>query len=992
MKEAVHMYGGTVTRVLGDGIMALFGAPLFHEDHALRACYAALHMQDRVPQSAAKLDRPLDRSVQVHVGISSGEALFGTIASDLHVDYDAAGEIIHLAARLQQMATPGVTLCSGGTIRLAHGFVRTRPRGSTSIRGLTTPVEIFELLGAYPTRTRFHATAFRRNLSPFLGRDREYDTLCRCLELARQGRGQVVALSGDAGVGKSRLVWELVHSDWTKGWSILEAGAFSYTSGIPYFPVITLLKVYKKLKTVDVESEVFKHAIMSLLGIQVRARLWTHLDPSQRKSVIVKAVTQLICHQQHLRPSIIVVEDLHWTDNETLVLFDSIVDTLPRLPVLFLVNYRAGFKERWLGRSHVTIVNLRPLSRNNAAILVDTLLGSDKNIDTLKNQLIDRAEGNPFFLEESARAILESDMLQRYSRSSLRSRDLSKLRVSDSIQAILGSRIDQLVISDKRLLQAAAAIGTRFSLDILRSLMSERSEETLHAELYRLEAAGLIYECNLYPKLEYAFAHGLIQEVAYRSMLSDRRRTLHARIMQTIETTYPSGLFEQFENLASHAIRAGAWEKAALYARRAAEKAAAKSAYQEAVTYFEQALDALQRLPQKRSILEEVIDIRFALRNALFPLGMVERDLEHLVQSEGVAKELGDSRRLAWISAYVARDRSLLGEQEEALSAGQSALALAAQVDDPDLQVLVKAYIALTHYAMGNYHKSSALMTQLVSGIEQTSTHRQFGLPGPAAVFFRAWLTWALARLGDFSKGLTEARQLLNIATQSDQPLCITVAEYTRGFLYVHLAQFGSAVPVLERSLELCRTWGFPAWLTNIAASLGYAYAHSGCVDKGISLLEEAIDKTRSIGIMVSHSNEVTWLADAHLVAGRADQALALAEDAVCLARRYKERGNEADALCLRGEAALRQDHVDFSTTYECFSRALALAKGCGMKPTIVRCRLGLGELYGHFGEKEKSQNHFACAAKYSVQHDLSFLLRGIPHSHPEIYSIAQSS
>ncbi len=971
MKDSVHMYGGTVNQIQGDGIMALFGAPHYHEDHAVRACYAALHMHESLARTAAAADSTIDPSVRMHIGISSGEVIVGTFASDFRRDYNAAGEMIHLGARLQQLAEPGETLCASDTVRLAEGFVDAQARGLTPIRGLAAPVEIFQLVGARTARMRFHAHA-AYGLSPFLGREADYETLSRRLDLARSGQGQVVALVGDAGVGKSRLIWELTHSPLTDDWQVLEAGGFSYGKNIPYLPIIALLKSIFGIEERDGETEIKARvreqlgalggplpesgsAILSVLGLRVDDPAWQATDPRKRRSLFSGGFVQLLRRHSEGRPLIVVVEDLHWIDNETQGLLDSLVEALATARLLLLVNYRPGFRHAWSEQPSYTEIGVTPLSDAGAQRLVWRLLGDHPSVQRLKKELVARTGGNPFFLEECIRTLAESKVLEGKPGAFRLAQHFAGAQVPASVQTVLGARIDRLSPDDKRLLQAASGLGSTFPLALLRALLPGRSLDALHAGLARLTEADLLYESRLYPELEYAFTHTLTQEVAYGSLLKERRRSLHARIVEAIESVHAQRLLEYTETLAFHALRGGVWDKAVTYARRAGQKARSQSAYQEAVTYFEQSLDAAAHLPQTDSVLEEAIDIRFELRNALFPLGKVGRDLDHLRHAERLGAKLQDKRRLAWTSAYIARDLSLLGDPDEALVAGRDALSLAGDLGDADLQMLTSAYIGQAHYALGNYRQSAEIMAEQVSAIREDIGRQHFGLPGPGAIFFRAWLIWALARLGDFAEAEAQTREMLRIAEATDQPLSLTVAHYSHGFLCVHRGDFEQAVSILERCLEFCRTWGFPAWFTNIASSLGYACARSGRLEEGMDLLQQAIDQTRSIGIMVSHANEVFWRAEAGLLAGRAEEAAALAREAVELARRFKERGNEADALCLSGEIALAIPSLDVAAAEDSFRKGLALAEACGMQPTIARCRAGLEALDRAAGRPEGS-------------------------------------
>ncbi|HUN47736.1 MAG TPA: AAA family ATPase [Stellaceae bacterium] len=979
MTDSVHIYGGTVTQIRGDEIVALFGAPLYHEDHALRACYAALHMHESIARATPELDPGLDRAIRLHLGVSSGEVLVGTMASDFDKGYSAAGEVIHLGARLQQMAQPGTTLCAGETIKLAEGFLEATSLGHRVMRGLIAPVEVFELIRARPRRVRFHAAA-DRGLSPFLGRQKEWDALQRQLQRADGGEGQVAALVGDAGIGKSRLVWEFVHSPLTRGWQVLEAGGVSYGRDIPYLPIVALLKgcfdiadrdgeavvaqkVADRLRALGEERAETLSPLLSLLAVKVTDPDWLAMDPLRRREAMSQAFVRLIERQSREAPLILVVEDLHWLDSETQGMLDALVAALPGARILLLANYRPDYVCPWTSSPSFTALPLAPLSTGSAGLLLTTLLGNSESTRALRGELIERTAGNPFFLEECVRALADSNALQGRPGAFRLAGDALRLQVPASVRAVLGARIDRLRSSDKRLLQAASAIGSRFALAVLSAVAHERSQEVLHARLVRLRDAGLVYESALFPEVEYSFTHALTQEVAYEGLLQDRRRGLHAETVAAIERVYAERLPEHVEMLAYHAFKGEVWEKAATYARRAGQKAAAQSAYREAITHFEQSLVALPRLAKTAETLAAAVDTRFELRNALFPLGQIERDLGHLRAAEPLASELADPHRLAWISVYIGRDLSLLGNPDQALEAGSRALALAPAVDDPSLRVLAHAYMSQAHYALGDYATSARIMEEQIRAIPAGGVQHSYGLPGPAALFFRAWLIWDLARLGRFKEGLALATELMEVASAAERPLGLTVAQYSHGLLLVHQGDLAGAIPLLEQALERCRKWGFAAWFTNIASSLGYAYALAGRPSAGIDLLEQAVERTRSLGIMVSHAVELAWLAEACLAGGQGGAASLHAGTAVEVARRYKERGNEAEALRVRGTVALIGEPRDPSAGIADLDAALALAADCGMQPVMARCHLALAAARHQLGEDALAATHQDAAA-----------------------------
>ena len=661
MMDAVHHYEGTVNQVMGDGIMALFGAPVAHEDHAVRACYAALRMQESVGRLGDGIQRSHGVPLQIRVGMHSGEVVVRSIGSDLHMDYTAVGQTTHLAARMEQMAKPGSVLLTADTLRQAEGFVQIKTLGRVSIKGMAEPVKVFELVGTGLLRSRFQAAA-ARGLTRFVGRQAELDQLRRALEQAGTGHGQVAAPVGEPGVGKSRLFWEFTHSPVTQGWLILQSSAVSYGKTTPYLPVIDLLKAYfqieerddqrrihekvsGKLVTLDRALEPTLSAFLALLDLPVEESTWRALDPPQRRQQTLEAVKRLVLRESQVQPLLLVFEDLHWIDTETQTLLDSLVDSLPSARILLLVNYRTEYRHTWSGKSYYTEIRLEPLPPPRAEELLHALLGNAPELQPLKQVLITRAEGTPLFLEEIVRTLVETNVLVGEQGAYRLVGAVGAMHVPATIQAVLATRIDRLSSEEKRLLQSASIIGKDVPFSLLQTI-AELSPEALRNGLARLQTAEFLYGTNLFPDLEYSFKHALTHEVAYASILHERRRVLHARIVDALELLYSDRLPEQVERLAHHAIRGEVWDKAITYSRQAGIKAFVRSANREAVKFFEQALAALQHLAESPARIGQAIDLRFDLRSSLLPLGEIDTILGHLREAETLAIKLGDQARL----------------------------------------------------------------------------------------------------------------------------------------------------------------------------------------------------------------------------------------------------------------------------------------------------------------------------------------------------------
>jgi class 3 adenylate cyclase/tetratricopeptide (TPR) repeat protein len=976
MMEAVHRYEGTVNQVMGDGIMALFGAPLAHEDHAVRACYAALRMQDSVKRYAEGVRRTEGIPIQIRVGLNSGEVVVRSIGSDLHMDYTAVGQTTHLAARLEQMATPGSVLIAADTLTLAEGYVQVAALGPLPIKGLAAPVEVFEVTGAGTVRTRMEAAA-ARGLTRFVGREGELQTLHLALEKAHAGHGQVVALVGEPGVGKSRLFWEFIHSHRTQGWLVLEGGSASYGKATPYLLVIDLLKAYfqiesrdeprkirekvtGKLLSLDRTLEPFLPAMLSLLDVPAEDAQWEALDPPQRRQRTLDALKRLVLRESQIQPLGLALEDLHWIDSETQALLDTLIDSLPTARLLLLVNYRPEYRHNWGNKTYYTQLRIDPLPPESADTLLQTLLGDDPGLAPLKDRLIAQTQGNPLFLEESVRTLVETQILQGHQGAYRLVKPLATVQVPGTVQAILAARIDRLPPEEKRLLQAAAVIGEDVAFPLLAAI-TEEPEETLQRGLAHLQASEFLYEARLFPELEYTFKHALTYQVAYNSLLQERRRALHARIVDTFERLHTDRLAEHVERLAHHALHGEVWEKAVGYLRQAGLRAMGRAANREAVTYLEQALEALGHIPEQRDITELAIDLRFDLRTALVPLADWERMQEHLRSAEVLATGLGDRRRLARVSIYMVIQSVLAQEYEEAVRFGQQALSIGQVLADLAIEVPANAYLGVAHEARGDHLAAVDTLQRNVALIPEELRYERFGQATSMASFSRSILSLALSDLGRFAEASQQAEESARIAEEAGLRYSMAFAWHALGVAHVGRGDFPRGRIVLERCVDLCRTYGLPVIMPAAMASLAVTLGHEGRPAEAIALSDEVA----RMGVSRRFHTEriLVSLGTTSVLADRAD-AEARAREALEASQRHGARASEAHGHHLLGVIAMHGDPVDAAIVDTRYRAALALAEQLGMRPLIAHCHLGLGTLYRRSAKPEPAREHLATAAR----------------------------
>jgi class 3 adenylate cyclase/tetratricopeptide (TPR) repeat protein len=990
MMAAVHRYEGTVNQVLGDGIMALFGAPIAHEDHAVRACYAALAMQEAIRRYSEEVRRVHGIAVQIRVGLNSGEVVVRAIGNDLHMDYSAIGQTTHLAARMEQLATPASILLTIETLQLTEGFIQVKALGPVPVKGLAEPVEVYELLGATAIRRRLQA-AVARGLTRFVGREPELAALQHVLARAAEGHGQVVAVLGEAGVGKSRLVYEFLHSHDTQGWLVLESTSVSYGKAVPYFPVIDLLKRYAHVEehddprtmrakvtgqalTLDETLQDTVPALLSLLDALPADSPFGQLDPPQRRQRTLEALKRVLRRESQVQPLLLIFEDLHWIDSETQALLDSLVESLPTARLLLLVNYRPEYQHGWGSKTYYTQLRLDPLLRESSLELLQVLLGDDASVGPLRPLLIERTEGNPFFLEESVRTLAETQVLAGERGAYRLAQALPSIYVPATVQAVLSARIDRLPPEEKSLLQTAAVVGTEVSLPLLQAI-DELPEDTLHRGLAHLQAAEFLCETQLFPAREFTFKHALTHEVVYGSLLQVRRRALHARIVEALEAAAGDRVAEYVERLAHHALRGEVWAKALAYGWQAGEKAVARSAYREAVGSFEQALGALSHLPETRDTCAQAVDLRLALRSALNPLGELGRLLALLREAEALAEALDDPRRLGQVSRFLADSFYLRGAYDQAIAAAQRVLALATAGGDVGLRALAHLYLGRAYEAQGDDRRAIACLRQTAASLDGGLRHERLGQIMLPAVSARAWLAACHAEQGAFAEGHAVGEEGLRIAEAVAHPSSLMFASWGVGLVALRQGELARALPRLERAVSICHDADLPAWFPRMAVPLGAAYTLAGRVAEAVPLLMQAMDQAMALDLVNFQAGCQLALGEAHLLAGRLEDAHALAEQALARAQAHQQRRHEASALRLLGDIAARRKPPEREPAEAHYCQALALADERGMRPLQSHGHLGLGTLYARIGQREQARAELSAAIELYRAMEMTFWL-----------------
>jgi class 3 adenylate cyclase/tetratricopeptide (TPR) repeat protein len=935
MLEEIHRYEGTVNQFLGDGIMALFGAPIAHEHHAQRAAHAALGIQEALGGLRDELQRERGIDFLLRMGINSGLVVVGAIGDNLRMDYTAVGDTTNTAARMQQLAQPGQIVVAEATHRLIGPFFELRQLGSFALKNRTRPVAAWELVRARATTSRL-AARVARGLSPFVGRDDEFRTLERAFAAARGGRGQVVFVVGDAGIGKSRLLLEFRERlagqvAWMQG------DCVSFGQSIPFLPIVEMLRRHAGIDDGDADAGVsatIDPYLRYLLGLDPGDPAVTAMDPQQRRTCIGAAILRLIAASSRQRPVVLLVEDAHWIDSASEAFLTSLTETVAGLALLLIVTYRPVYQQPFGDRTYYWRIPMQPLEDPDAAQIVRAALGVEDLPGELAGLIAGKAEGNPFFIEEMGRTLVETGAVGVEDGRLVATRPAATIVVPDTVQDVIAARIDRLEEAQKRTVQAASVIGREFVLAVLQRVCDVPSRlETCLGELKRSE---LIHENAGHGDPEYAFRHALTQDVAYASLLQSERKRLHARTGAALEELFAGRIDERVEQLVHHFARGEVWDKVVRYAREAGERAAALCVDDRAVEFYDTAVRALRHLPETPETARAGIDVRLAMRAPLWRGGQPERLFSLFKEAEVLAGRHGHTDALDTIAAFLVQYHWARGEHAEAIAYGQRCLARAAEREDLGLRVTGLLYLGHTYHALGRYADSVQAAREVEALLQGDRAQQRFGLSGLPCANACARAAESLAEVGDEVGARAMLDRAQRVADAADHRYSQMVVAAARGAVLVDAGRPEEAIAVLEPAVRDCREKHFVGQLINALKHLGRAYTRAGRPADAIPVLRQSIELQEKASVYVQRPLKYASLARAWLAVGDLEQAEANVRRALEFAERNGERpwGGWA-RLVAAGIAARRGDRPAAERDLD---EAQAIAEELGMRPLLEAC------------------------------------------------------
>ena len=980
MIEAVRRYDGHVVQSTGDGIFALFGAPVAHEDHPQRSLYTALRLQEDIRRLGDRLRAEGRAPIQIRAGVNTGEVVVRQIQTgEAQTEYTPIGHTVNLASRVQSLADAGSIVISDATRKLVEGYFALRPMGSSRVKGIDEPIDVYEVIGLGPLRTRLDKSA-GRGLSKFVGRNEEKDLFRSAAEKARSGSGQIVAVVADPGVGKSRLFFEF-KTEVSAAWTVLEAFSVSHGKGSAYLPLIELLhnyfgfaggdnasarreKVAMKIGRLDAGLENTLPYLHALLEIGNEKEHLGGMDAQLKRSRTLEALLRLLLSEAHRHPLIIIVEDMQWLDDESQAVLDLLVDRIDTAKILLLVNHRPEYKLRWEDKAHCQRVRLESLGQLNAGEMLSAALGNSPDLAPLKHVIIETTGGTPFFMEETVQALFDEGALQRENGIVKLVRPLASLRIPPTVQAILAARIDRLHNDEKNLLQTLSILGREF-VHSLAKAVAGRSEADLDRLIVNLQLGEFVFEQPSIADIEYTFKHALTQEVAYNSVLLERRRQLHETVGHAIELIYSASLDDHVADLAHHFARSANQAKAIEYLQLAGSQAASRGALPQAVQDFESALALLKSFPG--GPVRDQLELR-----VLAPLGTAYIAARGYAAPEvgpvfqrarTLCEKIGEPQQQFAVLFGNFAWRVVRGEMDLSMDLAHEALGVAERLDDPGVWMEALFLLGVTLFYRGDFVGAREQYERALSQYDDRERTRAWaGRVGEdAGVTHRCYLALALWHLGYPDRAFRLSQEMLSIARSIDHPYSLAYAQHHASWLYQQMRLPVETLASSEEGVRMSAEHGFPLFQATGVVYGAAALLLQGRTHEALPALMKGFDAYRATGAALALPYYLGLVGDALAQAGMGADAAKVFDNALAIAERSDERCQEAELYRLKGELALRQGE-DLVEAEGHFLRAIGTAKEQQSKAWELRATTSFARLYQRQGRRARGRELLAAA------------------------------
>jgi len=963
MIDAAHRYDGYVVQSTGDGIFAIFGAPVAHEDHPQRTLYAALRMQEELKRYSDRIRQEGRLPLQARVGANTGEVVVRSISTgDGHTEYTPIGHTANLASRMQALAPIGSIAVTETTRGLCEGYFVLKSLGPTRVKGLGEPVNVYEVTGLGPLRTRLQRAA-GRGLTKFVGREREMDAMRAAADRTTSGHGQIVAAMAEAGTGKSRLLFEF-KAKHQSGWMVLETFSVSHGKASAYLPVLDLLhgyfrivgeddqrtrreKLTGRILALDRSMEDTLPYLFSLLGIVEDEDPLAQMDGQIRKRRTLDAIKRILLRESMNQPLMVIFEDLHWIDEATQEFLNLLADSIGTAKILLLVNYRPQYSHQWGSKTYYTQLRLDPLGKESAEEMLSALLGDGVEVTALKRVIIEKTEGNPFFMEETVQVLFDEGVLVRGGNAVKLTRSLNTLKIPPTVQGILTARIDRLPSDAKDLLQTLSVIGREFPLSLIRVVVPKADDE-LNRLLNDLQLGEFIYEQPAVGDTEYIFKHALTQEVSYNSVLIERRKQLHERIGAALETLYTSSLDDHLAELAHHYGRSANRAKAFEFLHRAGDQAVGRASYTEAESYLAAALEGLTAMPESPTRDARELRVRSSFGEALIVtkgFGAPEAR-EMAARARALAEKSANHSKLVQQMQPEAVNAIVRGDYSAGAALADQLLEIAQLEGSPAslglghlMQLAIRLYRGDYPGAEKHFERGRTFFD--APGFVQTRG-------AEAAAFGHASLNaWVTGRAD-------AARERIRRCLEGTQrnPYDVAYGQFLAAWLNVLLGDSERAEAFAAKALSLSEERGFPEVALWSVATLGRARGELGRTGEGVALLRQTVAGASESGVRVGIVLFLTWLARVQMLDGAIDDAFGTIEEA--LQANPEELWVRPETYRVRGEIWLKQR--DRRLAEADFREAIALAQKMSAKAWELRATTSLARLLASQGRRDEAR------------------------------------
>ena len=990
LMDEIHKYEGTINQFTGDGVMALFGAPIAHEDHAQRACHAVLSIQKALVEYGEKVKRQSGFDFRMRIGLNSGPVVVGSIGNDLRMDYTAIGDTTNLASRMESTAKPGSILVSGLTHKLVRDYFEFESLGKVQVKGKEELQEAYELIRTSEVKTRIEAAAVA-GLTKFVGRRREMQTLREALEEVRSGSGQVVGIVGEAGVGKSRIIFE-VRKMFPRGeYGYLEGRCLHYGGSIAYLPLLDILRSYfeikegeqeflikkkmkEKISQLDETLESVLSPFQELLCLQTDDEAYLKLEHKQKREKIFEAIRNLFIRESQNKPLVLVFEDLQWTDKTSEDFLDYFIGWLANTPILLILLYRPEYTHRWGSKSYYSNVRVDQLSLKTSAELIQSILREGEIVPELSNLILGKAAGNPLFMEELTHSLLENGSIQKKDYQYILSRRPSDIQVPDTIQGIIAARIDRLDESLKRIMHVASVIGREFAFRILQAIMEMKEE--LKSHLVNLQGLEFIYEKRLFPELEYIFKHALTQEVAYNSLLLKRRREIHGKIGGAIEEIYSDRLEEFYEMLAYHYSNSDNLGKAVEYLKLSGDKAMKTYSPIEAFHFYRDAIGMLKQMGETDQNKKKQIEVILSMAHPMRLLAYPENSFKLLQEGETLCKDLRDKKSLAILYSHIGSFYSSKGDAALGLKCQQDAFEEAEKLQDSEIMTRIGASLCFSYDFAGEYRKIVQTAPRIIALLEKTPEKFEFlGTPVDPRSVLHALYGHALGYVGEFAQGEKACEKALSLAQEDDNLYSIGYVEFLYGCMFIPKGDGENAVNHLQKSIGYFEKLQAFIVLPVAWSLLGMGYYLLGDPGTALSFLEKGLKMKTYMELPGFLSLRDLALSSVHLGLGNLNEARFHAEQAVNLGQKNQEKYCEGASWLQLGRTIGKVKGSQIGKAEGCILQGLKILNDLETKPQCAVGCFNLAELYAEAGQKEKALENLKKAEAMFQEMGMEFWL-----------------